>query len=342
MIIEFLCVSAENISAYDQLMEKDPQLISHFLEDGLDEEILQGFIGIMEEEANRIKTPEAREIMEDYFINLLLYAMQLDDYIPVMIALDVSFPEEIIYLGENWRVPPRFEIFFLILMEKNIAPESDSHEEYHPPLGGGYYETPENDEEIPTPEVREADKEIPIFSDLENHEWAKFYIKELYEKNILNGYEDGTFRPDKEISRSELIKLVTVLLLDKSYKNEKSEYDDISPDAWFYEYLLTSEYFCVMKDIYKDNLEPFEPVTRQELTAIIYRAILRSDIKLPLISLPCEFVDFYEFANFAHDPIRELQKAGVVSGTGDNKFSPQKTTTRAEAAKIIYIVSSFK
>ena len=340
MILNSLCIFAENPSAYEELCQNSPELLERFRQAELPEDILKSFIDLVEEEADSLQMPETREVMEEYFISILIYVITRDDYIPVQITLDAGFPEEVAYMAETMRVPPVFEAFFMFLMADKILPWPEASPTPH----GGYYYPPEETmspkETQPTP--IETPVETPIFSDLDDHEWAKFYIKELYDKSILNGYEDGTFRPANEITRAEVIKLLATLLLDNSYKSPTSEYSDINGQEWFYNYLLTSEYFCIIKDIYKNEFHPDEKVTRQELAAIAYRAILRSNIKLPVLSLPVEFVDFYEFANFAHDPIRELQKAGVLNGVGDNKFSPLTTTTRAEVAKIIYIISTFK
>jgi len=44
-------------------------------------------------------------------------------------------------------------------------------------------------------------------TDIENH-WAKEQIKAWVEKGLVKGYEDGTFRPDHNISRAEFMALV--------------------------------------------------------------------------------------------------------------------------------------
>lgn len=71
------------------------------------------------------------------------------------------------------------------------------------------------------------------------------------------------------------------------------------------------------------------------MCAIIYRAIRRRNIDLPIKQTAYIFSDFYEISNFAYDPIRELQKAGIISGVGENLFAPNELATRAEVAKII-------
>ncbi len=46
------------------------------------------------------------------------------------------------------------------------------------------------------------------FSDVESNHWAFKYIDELSEKGVINGYEDGTFKPNGTVTRGEFIKLV--------------------------------------------------------------------------------------------------------------------------------------
>ena len=61
----------------------------------------------------------------------------------------------------------------------------------------------------------------PAFNDVERGSWASAYISYAVQKNILSGYSDGTFGPNKNISFSEA---VTILLRAASYKEEDVGY----------------------------------------------------------------------------------------------------------------------
>lgn len=53
------------------------------------------------------------------------------------------------------------------------------------------------------------------FTDVKNSgktEWAYKYVEELSNKNILNGYEDGTFRPNNPVSFLETMQIIKTLL----------------------------------------------------------------------------------------------------------------------------------
>ena len=43
------------------------------------------------------------------------------------------------------------------------------------------------------------------FTDLPDDHWAINYITDLTEKQVVNGYPDGTFRPEETISRGEFL-----------------------------------------------------------------------------------------------------------------------------------------
>ena len=48
-----------------------------------------------------------------------------------------------------------------------------------------------------------------VFSDIntENFAWAKPYILNMHEKGLVSGYEDGTYRPDNDVTRQEALSL---------------------------------------------------------------------------------------------------------------------------------------
>lgn len=79
------------------------------------------------------------------------------------------------------------------------------------------------------------------FPDIENH-WAKNCINSSAEKGWINGYGDGTFRPDHIIIRCEAMKLINEVLdrrINQSglHKDTK-QWPDNTEDKWYYEIVL--------------------------------------------------------------------------------------------------------
>ena len=76
-------------------------------------------------------------------------------------------------------------------------------------------------------------KQIPYFSDVENH-WAKDYITTFASNGYILGYPDGTFKPDRQISRAEVVAIINRILKIKPKANADAVYSDLTPDHWAY------------------------------------------------------------------------------------------------------------
>ena len=75
------------------------------------------------------------------------------------------------------------------------------------------------------------------FPDIEaRHAWAVPAIDYMLSKNVVNGYyEDGTFRPDRTVTRAEFIKMLNVTFGLTATKNHS--YSDVSEGQWFDPYV---------------------------------------------------------------------------------------------------------
>lgn len=71
------------------------------------------------------------------------------------------------------------------------------------------------------------------FSDVADSHWAKSYITTMSEKQIIGGYPDGTFGPERNLTRAEAAKIVIKLLKDADAVG-KTIANDISTDHWAY------------------------------------------------------------------------------------------------------------
>ena len=49
------------------------------------------------------------------------------------------------------------------------------------------------------------------FSDIKNR-WSKEYIEQAIRMGLLNGYEDGTFKPTQNITREEIAVIITKIM----------------------------------------------------------------------------------------------------------------------------------
>ncbi|MBE7041277.1 MAG: S-layer homology domain-containing protein [Ruminococcaceae bacterium] len=116
------------------------------------------------------------------------------------------------------------------------------------------------------------------YSDINGH-WGQTYIQAMADKGSIKGYEDGTFKPDKTISRSEFLAIAI-----------RSCYPDYTPaqagDTWW-----AGEYNkAIEKGIISETEMPRSemdvPIRREEMTMIMVRCAEGKGEKLSDYSLP--------------------------------------------------------
>lgn len=169
------------------------------------------------------------------------------------------------------------------------------------------------------------------FSDLSTEHWAYKNITSLAEKGVVNGYEDGTYRPEREVTRAEFIKLIMSALHD-----EPNYYKAIEGDThWaqpFVREALNHDY--LMNGTQEDSLDI--PITRLEMAHMLAKISVSNEISNYVEGADnITFSDIAELDQVSRTYIMNTVYNGFVSGYPDGTFGPDRTMTRAECATII-------
>ena len=167
------------------------------------------------------------------------------------------------------------------------------------------------------------------FSDMSGH-WATDYVDALYEKGIMKGYEDGTFKGENSITRAELAKTL-VEAFNITGETSKS-FSDINNESWYSQYIARASASGIVNGFEDGSFGPDMEVTRQDAVLMLYRA-MSVNKKMPIGYK--FFVDDLDISDYASDAIRSLGGLGIVTGNTEKKFMPTNSITRAEVATII-------
>ncbi|TBL75061.1 S-layer homology domain-containing protein [Paenibacillus thalictri] len=150
------------------------------------------------------------------------------------------------------------------------------------------------------------------FADIDHH-WSKDSIMKAVQAKYVDGYEDGTFKPDRTVSRAEFIKLAVSALklpIDSSPSNE-----------WYTPYLNTAVQAGIHR--YEDfNQDINGPITRQEMSRIIVRATMKE------LQKPEVYMDDKAF-------VFNAAKQGLIQGLNGGELGLGEATTRAQSVTVV-------
>ena len=165
------------------------------------------------------------------------------------------------------------------------------------------------------------------FVDTEVHWAAEAIAKWSEEYQIIQGYEDGTFRPDNSITRGAFAGILDRFLKFQAQAPAET-FSDTAGTYWESAILKLNA-----AGIYLGNngrALPSDTITRQQAVTMIARAF---GIDALTVSLP--YLDAEQFAEYAQGPVAEMTARGYITDSQDGYFRPQNPITRAEIVSIL-------
>lgn len=188
------------------------------------------------------------------------------------------------------------------------------------------------------------------FTDVEGtaYEWAQSYIEDMADRGLISGYEDGTFKPEKTVSRIETISLFARAMGSRSDVNKVAvayaleKYGELidtyelnfgQEDVAFMLYrgaLSESEANSYLQGNAKN-----EPMLRYEAATIITKAMGgEAEAKRNLV-LDLEYTDVSQIPSAAKKYVYYVTEKSIMSGMGDGTFSPKTSVLRSQIAVML-------
>lgn len=161
-------------------------------------------------------------------------------------------------------------------------------------------------------------------NDLQGH-WAEPTITEWQKKGLIQGYEDGSFKPNSSITRAEFIVLTNNA---KGFTEEaKISFLDVKDGDWFYSAVAKAVAANYVKGYEDGTFHPNQTITRAE-AAVILANITGLDANAAGAD---SFTDAAQIPAWAKGSIGAAAAAGYMSGYPDGSFGASAPITRAEA-----------
>ena len=159
--------------------------------------------------------------------------------------------------------------------------------------------------------------------------WAESAIEKWSGSyGILQGYDDGTFRPDATITRGAFAGIM-VRFLQYIQTSSSGTFSDTFGEYWEDSILKLNAAGVYLSNNGKANLH--DNITRQQAIAMIARAFGISETAGTL-----SYADAGSVASYAYGDLLTMKNAGYITDVGsDNCFRPSDDITRAEVVNIL-------
>ena len=145
---------------------------------------------------------------------------------------------------------------------------------------------------------------------------------------FMEGYPNGTFGPDKGMTRAEVAAMFSRLMVKKMDVNKTypCSFNDVYETDWYANYIGYLEQFQVMTGDPDGSFRPNDPITRAEFAAVACRFddLTKGDAM---------FSDVTE-AHWAYDYINFAAAKGWITGYPDGTFKPEKNISRCEVVTV--------
>lgn len=188
------------------------------------------------------------------------------------------------------------------------------------------------------------------FPDVQYWAWYAKYVDYLTDAGVINGYEDGTFKPDNEITRGEFLKMICESAWMVPYSGSPnwgwaSKYWQMAQDNELL--LIDAE---TQETLFGSSVEELaQPITRYEMAVIISNTtaakLTNMEARRVKTTSPSDYiVGYWDIEEKYRDAVEQVYGKGIVAGVKDvegvedGSFCGENTLTRAEASKIVYMI----
>ncbi|MBY7111654.1 S-layer homology domain-containing protein [Bacillus sp. 17RED48] len=170
------------------------------------------------------------------------------------------------------------------------------------------------------------------FPDVPAGHWGLDSINYLVDKGAIEGKPDGTYAPAEEIDRASAAKIMAITLGLKVEEGAQPSFKD-AKNHWASKYIAAVEKAGVVRGDGKENFSPDKKIDRASFASMIVGAYnLKDKVNGELVT---KFEDLLD--HWGEEKANILINLGLSEGTGGNKWEPNKSVSRAEAAKFIAV-----
>ena len=180
-------------------------------------------------------------------------------------------------------------------------------------------------------------KEGVSFSDVSSSS-AEDAILALASRGIINGFNDGTFRPDDTMTRAQFASIVTLSL--GLTPEASSKFEDVKSGIWYAGFVGTANKYDIVSGRSDTRFDPESTITKQEAAIMVAKAAKLCGMNIEMDAVAtrnvlAQFGDYTKAASWAQPFLAFCYNADILDQSELN-IDPSHKVTRAEIARMIF------
>ncbi|BBI36704.1 InlB B-repeat-containing protein [Cohnella abietis] len=168
------------------------------------------------------------------------------------------------------------------------------------------------------------------FSDISGH-WAEASIKQAVSFGIVSGYPDGTFNPNRTVTRAEFAVMLMNTLKPQGDGAELTFTDKGKIATWAQKSVAKAVQAGILTGYKDGTFRPDAEITRLEMAVMIAKALGQS----VEAATATGFADDKDIPDWAKGAVVAMRKQSIIKGKGANTFAPGDKATRAESVTVL-------
>ena len=185
------------------------------------------------------------------------------------------------------------------------------------------------------PGIMDAIGDSMRFDDVSKGDWFYKDVEYVYNEGIMDGVSKREFAPNETLTRAMIVKILYRIEGEPAgYRT--SDFGDVASGRWYTEAVAWAAEKEIVKGYGNGKFGPNDPVTREQLAAILYRYTQYKGWSTAAASGNLDgFKDAASVSSYAVDAMNWAVDEGLLKGA-NNKLSPKSNATRAQVAAIIH------
>lgn len=169
------------------------------------------------------------------------------------------------------------------------------------------------------------------FTDVKENDWFYASVKYAYENDLMKGISNTEFAPDSEVTRAMFV--TVIYRMENEPQTGKCAFTDVESDSYYENAVAWANENGIVSGISEECFAPNEPITREQMAAIIYRYASFKGYDITTSS-NTSYTDNDNISDYAKDAVIWAAEKSVMTGNTDGSFAPKANTTRAQVASV--------